>query len=292
MKKRLTALTLALLLALSVTACGDQKDGDASASGASSSASSSVNGAADTDASSSGDSSTDSSAEGAENDPAGQQPDPAQSAGTENPSADAGQESGSQPAEKPVSKPAEKPASKPAEKPASKPTEKPAEKPATEPTAPPATNQTPEGSKPADGAGSASSGDSSAVSEQDLTAFYTDISGGENFPAMMEVTGEMLDATYAGLNDLAPKQSKIYMAMISAVAAEVALVEVSSADQVQTVKDIFQARIDYQIEQGAFYPASVEAWQNSAQIVTNGNCVMLLCLTEGAADIVTAFQAL
>ena len=68
--------------------------------------------------------------------------------------------------------------------------------------------------------------------------------------------------------------------------------ETAAAGDVQTVKDIFQSRIDYQIEQGAFYPATVEAWKNSTQIVSNGNYVMLVCMNGGCDGIVSSFNAL
>ena len=108
---------------------------------------------------------------------------------------------------------------------------------------------------------------------------------------MMALDSDALDVFYDGLSDLNPKQCLVYMPMISAVAAEYALVEVSSADQVETVKSIFQSRIDYQVEQGAFYPATVEKWQNSTRIVSNGNYVMLVCF-DRCDDAVASFNAL
>ena len=68
--------------------------------------------------------------------------------------------------------------------------------------------------------------------------------------------------------------------MITAVAYEVALVEVADAADVQTVQDIFQTRIDTQIESGAFYPATVEAWQNNSEIVVRENYVALFVGAE------------
>lgn len=88
----------------------------------------------------------------------------------------------------------------------------------------------------------------------------------------------------------------VYYAAISASVGEIALVEVESADDVQAVKDIFQARIDYQVGDetnpgGAWYPASIEGWKNNSRIVSNGNYVMLVA-ADGADDIVSAFNAL
>ena len=167
-------------------------------------------------------------------------------------------------AQKPAEKPAETPAQKPAETPAQKPAETPAEKPAA---------------------------------GVDLTAFYESLAaGGVNMPAMMQTDSEALDAFYAGLGDIKTRQCGVYMAMISAAVGEIALVEVENAADVQAVKDIFQARINYQVGDdanpgAAWYPASIEGWKNNSRIVSNGNYVMMVAL-EGADDVVAAFNAL
>lgn len=158
--------------------------------------------------------------------------------------------------------------SQPAEKPASKPVEKPVEKPAEQPAA-----------------------------SVDLTAFYESLAANStNMPAMMQADGETLDAFYTGLGDIKTRQCGVYMAMISAAVGEIALVEVENAADVQAVKDIFQARINYQVGDdanpgAAWYPASIEGWKNNSRIVSNGNYVMMVAL-EGADDVVAAFNAL
>ena len=170
-----------------------------------------------------------------------------------------------EPTQKPESKPVEKPAQKPAA-PAEKPVEKPAEKPA----------------------------ESKSV---DLAAFYESVFSGGNMPAMMQAEGETLDAFYTGLSAIKTNQCGVYMAMISAAVGEIALVEVENAADVQAVKDTFQARVDYQVGDdanpgGAWYPASIEGWKNGSRIVSNGNYVMLIALSEGADDVVNSFNAL
>lgn len=171
----------------------------------------------------------------------------------------------------------------------SQPESKPAEKPASTPDKKPDNGSGQSGSS---NGGNSSSGGTETAQSVDLAAFYETVSAGDNFPAMAALTGDTLDALYPGLNDLKPKQCLVYTPMISAVGAEIALVETASAGDVQTVKDIFQSRIDYQIEQGAFYPATVEAWKNSTKIVSNGNYVMLVCMNGGCDGIVSSFNAL
>lgn len=172
-----------------------------------------------------------------------------------------------------VEKPVEQPAEKPSEpvKPVGKPTEK--------PTTP---------AKPVE---------KPAASTVDLAAFYESLAGSQtDWPAMMALEGESLGTFYAGLGDIATKQCGVYTAMMSAAVGEIALVEVENAGDVQKVKDIFQARIDYQVGDdqnpgGAWYPASIESWKNDSRIVSNGNCVMLIAF-QGADSVVESFNAL
>ena len=145
------------------------------------------------------------------------------------------------------------------------------------------------------GAGGENGGDQD-VFTTDLSAFYDDMFSTifpdpNNAPSMSEVTGDYLDQLYPGLSEVETTQCLVYAPMITAVAYEIALVEVADAADVQTVQDIFQARIDSQVDGGAFYPGTVEAWQNGSEIVVRGNCV---CLFVGAEkdDMVAAFNAL
>ena len=145
------------------------------------------------------------------------------------------------------------------------------------------------------GAGGENGGDQDVFTTA-LSAFYDDMFSTifpdpNNAPSMSEVTGDYLDQLYPGLSEVETTQCLVYAPMITAVAYEIALVEVADAADVQTVQDIFQARIDSQVEGGAFYPGTVEAWQNDSEIVVRGNCV---CLFVGAEkdDMVAAFNAL
>ena len=132
----------------------------------------------------------------------------------------------------------------------------------------------------------------------DLTAFYETLAanGGENWPMMAAMEGEALDAFYPGLTGIATKQCGVYMPMISAVAAEIALIEVENAADVQAVKDILQSRVNYQVGDetnpgGAWYPESIESWKVNSRIVSNGNCVMLVVM-DTCEDVVAQFNGL
>lgn len=131
----------------------------------------------------------------------------------------------------------------------------------------------------------------------DLQAFYesllvTDPESADYFNPDTPVS----DEAYPGLADIATKQKVIYQPVMGAVACEIALVEVENADDVQKVKDIFQARIDAQVGTddepgGAWYPETIEGWKNNSRIVSNGSYVMMI-VWEKADQFVDEFNAL
>ena len=127
----------------------------------------------------------------------------------------------------------------------------------------------------------------------DLQAYYDDFmsSLGDNAPMMMPLEGEMLEAAYPGIGAYSFKQSIFQMAGISAVAFEMALVEVEKEADVEAVKGIFQSRIDSQVDGGAMYPATIEAWQK-AEVKVNGNVVALIVAGEEQTSAADAFDAL
>ena len=79
--------------------------------------------------------------------------------------------------------------------------------------------------------------------------------------------------------------------MFSLSAAESVLIQVSDAADVDAVKNILQARVDAQVNGGAFYPFAVEAWQNNSRIVSNGSYIMLI-VSEDCDAVVGEFNAL
>lgn len=128
----------------------------------------------------------------------------------------------------------------------------------------------------------------------DLNQYYEDFMaslGADNQPAMMDVEAEQIAQFYPGLESYGMKQTVLKTAMISAVAYEFALVELEDASHAQEVADIFQARIDYQIEAGAFYPMTLEGWEQ-AEIITHGNVVALIVAQGDQARAVEAFNSL
>lgn len=134
-----------------------------------------------------------------------------------------------------------------------------------------------------------------APANVDLTAFYNDLvtKYGENFPANANLTEaeEMLEMVFPGLKDVETKQLVAYQPMMGAVVCEIVLAEVVNAADVETVKTILQARIDAQVDGGAWYPESIEGWKNNSEIVVNGNYIMMIAYSE-CDEVVSAFNAL
>ena len=117
----------------------------------------------------------------------------------------------------------------------------------------------------------------------DLAEFYNKImAAAEEGPFMMDVAAEaeMLEMTYPGLKDIETKQLVAFTPAMSAVAIEFAFVEVANAADVETVKTIFQTRIDNQVNGGAWYPETIEGWQNNSEIVVIDNYICLFVCSE------------
>lgn len=145
------------------------------------------------------------------------------------------------------------------------------------------------------GGAPAPSDDPSAFSA-DLSAFSETLFQGDEAPVMMPVEGELVEATYPGLEAVERKQTVLLTAAISATAAEAAMVEVADAADVDTVRDIFQARIDAQVGTddqpgGAWYPETIESWKNNSEIVVKGSYVCLF-VGDNKDEMIAAFNAL
>ncbi len=144
--------------------------------------------------------------------------------------------------------------------------------------------------------GDTSTPDASAPSTDsvDLNAFVFALADqhGENFAANANVVEfGMHNDFYPGISDIPTNQLVIYQPMMGAVVCEIALAEVTNAADVAAVKAIFQARIDAQVAGGAWYPESIEGWQNNSRIVTNGNYVMMIAW-QFCDDAVASFNDL
>lgn len=143
------------------------------------------------------------------------------------------------------------------------------------------------------GCGSKSSADDQqgTVFSVDLSKFYEDMmAAAQESPFMSPLEGELLDNAYPGLPDIETKQLVSYAPAISAVAMEFTFVEVTDSANVKAVQDILQARIDTQVDGGAWYPETIDTWANFSEIVTIDNYVCLFVCTDKDV-LIEAFRA-
>ena len=179
----------------------------------------------------------------------------------------------------------------------------PAPTPEATPTPPPPSQAPPEAEPPAESAPPAESSepapDESAEPSVEpevggdginLQNFYDSISSTYEFSSMMDMDTEIMDAYYPGLSAVSTAQFVGKIAMITASANELVLIECASSDDVAAVQAILETRKQTQVDGGAWYPESISMWE-SAQICVNGNYLMLVSHAN-AADIAAEFNAL
>ena len=139
------------------------------------------------------------------------------------------------------------------------------------------------------------SNDGSAAGSVALTAFYNDMTSQYEFGSLQAFTGDVLESYYPGMGAVSTKQCLVMGTMMTMNNGEFCLVEVSdskdSEKDVEIVKSIFQSRIDYMVNGGAWYPEPTEIWTNNSRVVSNGNYVMMVVNPDCDA-IVTAFNGL
>ncbi len=137
------------------------------------------------------------------------------------------------------------------------------------------------------------SGEDTASQSVDLAAFYTSISEKYAMPmGLGQMTSdELVENYFPGLTAISTKQRVIYYTMMTMNNGELAMVEVENASDVDTVKAIFQTRVDTMVNGGAWYPSATEIWTNSSRIVSYGNYVLMV-VGEDCDAILADFEAL
>ena len=86
------------------------------------------------------------------------------------------------------------------------------------------------------------------VKSVDLSEFYQSLSETYDFSNHMAVEGDLVASQYPGLENLELKQQVLYAPMMSAVVSEIALVEAANDEDAAAVEEIFQTRIDTQVD--------------------------------------------
>ncbi|MGN0967882.1 MAG: DUF4358 domain-containing protein [Oscillospiraceae bacterium] len=104
--------------------------------------------------------------------------------------------------------------------------------------------------------------------------------GQEELVLFPESNPDALNSYYPGLADIELAQQLYYTPPVYGHACEILLVEVARKDDVQAVKDIFQARID-QAASDTAYPENAEPWARNAQVQADGCYVCMIVLPDG-----------
>lgn len=126
----------------------------------------------------------------------------------------------------------------------------------------------------------------------DLEEFYTSITQQHEMQmGMDQLPDDMIENYFPGLEDIATDQRVLRVSMVTMNTQEIALVKVTNEGDVDTVKQIFQDRIDQQAEGGAWYPAAMEAWAQNSKVEAQGNYVIMV-VHEDKDAIIDEFNAL
>ena len=130
----------------------------------------------------------------------------------------------------------------------------------------------------------------------DLSAFASQMMTDYEFSHLQLADASLMDSLYSGLSGVSTEQCLVYCTMMTMNNGEFVLVQVKDSKDVDTVKGILQARINYMAGDGenpggAWYPGPTEQWKNNSRVVSNGNYVMMV-VHENCDDIVSAFNDL
>ena len=111
---------------------------------------------------------------------------------------------------------------------------------------------------------------------------------GDSAPVLFPETDiNYLENFYPGLSDIELKQLYAGVAPVTNAPFEIILVEVANEADVETVKEIFQARADRESSDST-YPENAQAWMNNTRITSRGNYVFLAVLM-GSSEIPAQF---
>jgi len=96
---------------------------------------------------------------------------------------------------------------------------------------------------------------------------------------MAELEGELLEEYYPGLSEVPAKQLIAAVPAMSSDVNEVVLFQGETEADAGSAAEIFQARIDSQVEGGAWYAETLEAWQG-AKVLQQGTYAALIASGE------------
>lgn len=126
----------------------------------------------------------------------------------------------------------------------------------------------------ADGGGA----ETAEVSLTDLWAGMEQACGWEE-GYMADVEGELLEEYYPGLSEIPAKQLAAKVPAMSSDVNEIVLMQCETEEDAEKAAAILQARVDAQVDGGAWYPETLEAWQK-AKVLRQGAYAALIASGE------------
>lgn len=127
--------------------------------------------------------------------------------------------------------------------------------------------------------------------EVDLSAFANAVLSQYDFGTPSLAGDDSIAQHFSGLTSISAQQRLVYLCQEPKNDAELVLMEVANAGDVDAVKAILQARINTMTSGGAWFPESTQIWADSSRIVSNGSYIMMVVHPQCDA-IVGAFHAL
>ena len=92
---------------------------------------------------------------------------------------------------------------------------------------------------------------------------------------MTSVDGGLLEDYYPGLSDLSGKQLIVQVPAMSSDVNEIVLFQGETEEDAEAAAVILQARIDAQVDGGAWYPETLESWKK-AKVLREGAYAALI----------------
>lgn len=97
---------------------------------------------------------------------------------------------------------------------------------------------------------------------------------------MTDVEGELLEEYYPGLSEVPAKQLIVKVPAMSSDVNEIVLFQGETEEDAESAAAILQARIDSQIEGGAWYPETQAAWEKARVLRQGGTYAALIASGE------------
>lgn len=92
---------------------------------------------------------------------------------------------------------------------------------------------------------------------------------------MTAIEGELLEEYYPGLGEISTRQLVAQVPAMSSDVNEIVLFQGETEEDAESATEILQARIDSQVDGGAWYPESLESWK-SARVLREGTYAALI----------------